>query len=341
MIRKVTEEFKHEFNRLATHPLQSWQWGDFRQKTGIKIIRLGRFREKSLVEIAQMSLHEIPKTGYMIGYIPKGIIPSMEMTQALYNFGKINNCIFIKFEPNIELISNPDPFNIFSGKFLFVKSPHPLFTKYSFQLDLNFSDDDLLKKFHPKTRYNIKVAQKHKVSIKEDNSRYAFERYLDLTTQTTKRQGFFAHDDNYHRLMWNEMRQAGIAHLFSANYSHEGSNIILVTWILFIFNGVLYYPYGASSQEYKNTMASNLMMWEAIRFGKKIGAKTFDMWGALGPNPDTNDPWFGFHRFKQGYGANLVEFVDSHDLIIKSIQYQIYNNLYTLRNVFLKLKAKM
>ena len=55
------------------------------------------------------------------------------------------------------------------------------------------------------------------------------------------------------------------AHLFKATYDNE----ILVTWILFVMGDTLYYPYGASSNNHREVMASNLMMWEAIKFGKK------------------------------------------------------------------------
>ena len=86
-------------------------------------------------------------------------------------------------------------------------------------------------------------------------------------------------------------------------------------------------------------MASNLMMWEAIRFGKKNGAKMFDMWGALGPNPNPKDPWYGFHRFKEGYGAKLTESIGTYDLVINPYLYPLYNLADRLRWVFLKLKS--
>ena len=87
-------------------------------------------------------------------------------------------------------------------------------------------------------------------------------------------------------------------------------------------------------------MASNLMMWEVIKFGKKLGLKKFDMWGALEPNPDTNDPWYGFHKFKQGYGAEHIEFIGSYDLVINPLLYQIYKVTDKLRWFILKIKSK-
>jgi lipid II:glycine glycyltransferase (peptidoglycan interpeptide bridge formation enzyme) len=133
--------------------------------------------------------------------------------------------------------------------------------------------------------------------------------------------------------MWASLKNS-MAYLLIAEYRGKP----LVAWILFIFNNVLYYPYGASSNEHREVMASNLMMWEAIRFGKKMKCGTFDMWGSLGPNPDPSDPWYGFHRFKEGYGGTLTEFVGSFDLIINPFLYQLYNLAHHARWVYLRIK---
>lgn len=333
-IANVPEQDKISFNKLAPHPLQSWEWGEFRKKTGLEVVRLGRYVKNKLIETAQITIHPIPFTNSAIGYLPKGRIPSQEMLEKLVELGKQFKCIFIKIEPNIEK-ENKIALNI-------QPSPHPLFTKYTFQLDLTPNEDQLLKNLHPKTRYNIKVAQKHGVVITEDNSDKTFKTYLDLLMETTKRQKFFAHNRKYHELMWETLRppaegggQALTAHLLKAIYQGE----ILATWILFLLNDTLYYPYGASSNKFRNTMASNLMMWEAIRFGKNHGAKVFDMWGALEPNPSKNDPWYGFHRFKEGYNAKLVEFVGSFDLVVNPTIYGLYNLVHKGREVFLKIKS--
>ena len=196
---------------------------------------------------------------------------------------------------------------------------------------------------HQKSRYNIKIAQKKGVEVKEDNSDKTFEEYLRLTKETTQRQNFYAHSEKYHRLMWETLREPKgklsdnnrlTAHLFKAIYKNE----ILVAWIVFVYKDTIYYPYGASSDNHREVMASNLMMWEVIKWAKKIGLKKFDMWGALGPNPDPKDPWFGFHRFKQGYGGRLVEFIGSYDLVLDKKLYLIFKLLNKLRWLYLKLK---
>jgi lipid II:glycine glycyltransferase (peptidoglycan interpeptide bridge formation enzyme) len=79
-------------------------------------------------------------------------------------------------------------------------------------------------------------------------------------------------------------------------------------------------------------------MWQAMLFGKNQGCHTFDLWGSLGPNPKKSDPWYGFHRFKKGYGGKLVEFIGSFDLVINKPLYKLYNIADSLRWKWLKLK---
>lgn len=338
-IREVDVKQSQDFNRLATHPLQAWEWGEFRLKEGIEVIRLGRYQDNKLKETAQVTIHPIPFTFWKVGYFPKGGQPSKELLDKLYQIGVEKNCIFIKLEPNVEKENWKPAAN--KLKIDLRKSPHPLFPKYTFRLNLDQTEEELLKKMHPKTRYNIKVAQKKGVKIKEDNTDNAFDIYLRLTQATTKRQKFFSHSLLYHKLMWETLKPAGIAHLLTANYLHDNKTYTLVTWVLFLFNGVVYYPYGASSTKFRNTMASNLIMWEAISFAKINGAKTFDMWGSLGPDASPQDPWFGFHKFKQGYNPELVEFIGSYDLIVNPKAYRLYNLIHALREVYLKLKSNL
>lgn len=335
MIITVKPEDKKAFNKKALHPLQTWEWGQFRQKTGIGVVRLGRYKDNKLVETAQITFHPIPFTDKKIGYFPKGPIPSRQMLGKLFETGKKENCVFIKLEPNIPI--NTKSIDVFTSQPHIRQSPHPLFTKYTFQLDLTKSEDDILKDMHSKTRYNIKVAQKNGVEVREENNISAFNNYLGLLFETTRRQKFYAHNQKYHQLMWETLHPGGIAHLLNAKIKDGGKEITLVSWILFLLNGVLYYPYGASSGKFRNVMASNLMMWEAIRFGKKHKAAIFDMWGSLGPSPDVNNPWYGFHRFKEGYSPRLAEFAGSFDIIIDPFKYKIYSLLYKIREKLLAL----
>jgi lipid II:glycine glycyltransferase (peptidoglycan interpeptide bridge formation enzyme) len=330
IIREVLPEEKVSFNQVASHPLQSWEWGEFRQKTGLKIIRLGVFEDKKIKNAYQLTVHSLPKINYNILYFPKGPMPNKNMLQTLEKLGRKEKAIFIKIEPNVR--ENPD-----IQKFLLennCRKGKSLFTPYSFQLDLRASEEQLLANMKPKTRYNIRVAQKHGVEIIEDNSAKAFEEYLRLTAETTRRQKFYAHSAEYHRQMWEVMSKSKIAHLFLAKYQNQ----VLATYIFFVFNKFLYYPYGASTRKHRQVMPTYALFWEAIKFGQKMGCQFFDMWGSPGPNPSPHDPWYGFHQFKEGFGGELVKFTGTYDLVINPPFYKLFNLANNLRWKFLKLK---
>lgn len=326
IVREILPEEKEQYNKLVGHVMQSYEWGEFRSVMGIKVLRMGYFEKDKLIGGFTLSIHSIPHTGFSVGYLPKGFLPDEMLVSNLKKIGIENNCIFIKLEPNVErsdaVIKILDDLGL-------VNSLKSLFTKYTFQLDLSKSEDELMRQMREKTRYNTRLAIKKGVVVTEENS---FEDYYTLMKETTERNNFFAHNENYHRKMWEIMSKNKVGHLLVARYQ----NTALTAWILFVFNNVLYYPYGASSSSYRELMSSNLMMWEAIRFGKKMGCNLFDMWGSLGPDPDPKDEWYGFHRFKEGYSPRLVEFVGSYDLIINPKLYPLYFKLDKLRWGLLK-----
>lgn len=332
MIREATERDKQVFNKLARHPLQSWEWGNFRKITGVEVTRFIETKAKKDVASYQITWHAIPKTGKWIGYVPKSEFPSEEMIEKIKSEAKKRSAIFVKFEPNERVDKKLD----YDVKDFFVAGK-PLFTKFTFVLDLKGSEDVLFAGLNQKTRYNVRLATKRGVTIEQDNSESAFEDYWRLTEETTKRQGFYAHTKDYHKKMWKEMTASGMGQLFKAVYQGE----IVSMWMVFVLNNKLYYPYGASTTKHKEVMANNLLMWEVIRYGKSKNCTEFDMWGSLGNDPDQKDSWYGFHKFKQGYGGELVEFAGTFDLVVDSFSYKVYLIVEKLRWIFLRFVRRL
>jgi lipid II:glycine glycyltransferase (peptidoglycan interpeptide bridge formation enzyme) len=340
LLRPIRDEEKDLYDSIVQHPLQSWAWGEFRKKTGVAVERIGFFENGNLKKALQVSFHKIPHLGFTAGYFPKGPMPDEEQLNALTQLAKTHNALFIKLEPNVGHVDgSPSGFSEIS-KFLLehdCQPGRPLFTKYTFQLSLEPDEEKLFAQLNSKTRYNVNLAFKKGVQIFEDTSEAGMEEHLQILAETTQRQGFYAHTPEYFRTMWKTLGKSGTMHIFKAVY--EGQT--LVSWIMFTFNKRLYYPYGASRNIHRDVMASNLMMWEMIKFGKQQGCTLFDMWGSLGPNPDEKDPWFGFHRFKKGFGGDLIEFLGTYDLVINKQVYSMYKIVEDIRWKLLRFKAKL
>ncbi|KKR11697.1 MAG: FemAB family protein [Candidatus Woesebacteria bacterium GW2011_GWA1_39_21] len=343
--RLATNSEKEQFDKMAVHPLQTWEWGEFRRKAGNDIIRFVNAHKKNLIDSYTLIIHKLPFGKYKIGTLIKCPHPTRELFPFLKKIAIENNLIFIKLEPNVIIdpkfkgqnsklqLKNKNEWTSWLQNYGCVRGK-TLFTPTSFWIDLTKSESDLLKSFSSKTRYNIRLAEKHGVKVTEDNSSEAFEKYLQLTFETAHRQGFYAHTQKYHKLMWKYLNLQPttynlqpVAHLLTAKYEGE----IITTWILFVWKDFLYYPYGASSDKHKNVMANNLVMWEAIKLGKKMGLTTFDLWG--------REEGKGFTKFKEGYNPQVVEFLGSWDFIVNKPLYYCYRIVEYLRWKILKLPA--
>lgn len=324
-IREIKVIEKDKFNNIVDHPVQSWEWGEFRERAGNRIFRLGLFDGDKLKEGYLLTIHKIPYTQFCVAMFTQGPEPSREMIGALQSFAKEKNIIFIRVEPRIE--TNQKALDLFSK--ISAIPGRPFFNKSTFIIDLTKSEDELLRGMHPKTRYNIRLAARHRIKVEEDNSPKTFEKYLELMDETTRRQKYYSHTTHYHKLMWKTLRSANITHLLKATYKGK----VLATWILFVWHNTLYYVYGASSTEHRETMATYAVMWEAIKFGKARGLKYFDLWG--------KEEGKGYTRFKEGFGGQPVEFAGTWDIVINPLMYKIYIFMDNLRWLVLKLKAKI
>lgn len=345
IIRDITKSDKKVFSKSASHPLQSFEWGEFRKKTGVEVVRKGIFDGDKLIAPVQVTIHPIPKLKYKVGYFPKGIMPDKDQIRVLREIGKENNCLMIKMEPNVGSVISDDRPNTHAWKtideFLIkngCQKGRPLFTRHTFQIDLSKSEEKLMAKMNSKTRYNVRLAEKKGVRVVVDNSDNSFKWFLKLLFEkTVKRQGFYAHTPEYFKKLWETLSQSGMTQLMRAEYKGQ----TLAVFMVFVFNEIIYYPYGASTREHKELMAPNLLMWEMIKYGKKLGCKTLDMWGSLGPNPNKKDDWYGFHRFKQGYGGDLMEFLGSYDLVLEPSLYKLYKTADQVRWLGLRTKANL
>lgn len=329
----MLEITQSQLNKIAQHPLQTWEWGEFRKATGNEILR---------THYGQLTLHKLPFTNYKIGMFLKGPEPTAEMLKELKELGEKNNLVFIKFEPaaGFKMENEEEKHRCEHLRSIFIEAGavqgKPFFTPTTFWIDLSKSEETLLKGFNSKTRYNIRLAERRGVRIEEDNSEGTFDTFITLMQETVERQRFYAHSENYHRKLWMTLhtnmlkkKQKPIARLLKATYEDE----VLAVWEMFVWKDILYYPYGASTEKHKNVMAPNLMLWEAIRYGKQHKLKTFDLWG--------REPGKGFTKFKEGYNPQVVEFLGSWDLITSSLPlYNVYRLAEAGRWGMLRLKSK-
>jgi len=308
---------------MKTHILQTQQWADFKTSYGSDSIKAGNvFYTK----------HAIPFTKSFYAYCPR-INPFEVDFEKLKKSLEKNNCIACHFDvPNIVQGS---PEEIPAREVLELhckKSSRDEFAKGNFILNLAPDLDTIMGNMHPKQRYNIKLAEKKGVTVRKSDEK-DLDVFFELYKDTAKRQGYFYRSKDYFEKMVNIFKKDNLVYFMIMEFEGEP----LAAWMLFIYDNVLYYPYGGSSVSHRNLQPNSLVGWEAIKFGKKHHCEYFDMWGAAYDVNDTEDPYYGFTDFKRKFGGTHVQYIDSYDLVINKISYQLFNTANSIRWKLLKL----
>jgi len=302
---------------LDIHILQSQEWGEFKARAGTSPVRVGGI---------QYTKHKIPLLNKYIAYAPKVNFYKQKFSwKELKDSLKDEKCVAIKFDvPNV--IKQEKPGNEYKKLIETLekhckKSPKSTFAEWNVLLDITPYEDDLIRNFSQKTRYNARLSAKKGVEVKIENNEKGIKIFNKLQNETAKRQHFLTHPDSYYEKVFETLNSHNMANILIAYYKKEP----LVAWMLFNKDGTLYYAYGGSTTAHRKLMASNLIAWEAIKLGKRLDCKMFDMWGATG---DKDNAYWGFTRFKLGYGGELVKYIDSYDFIVNKPIYKLFNIAY-------------
>ena len=200
--------------------LQSWQWGEFQGKVGNKPIRLQMVENGRILTQAQGFEKKI-LPGVKFIYLPK----AGNCTDVLDYLQK-SGYFFARIEPTEDL-KVPVKFEVFN-----VGNRQPQDTLV---LNTEKSEEELLAGMHAKTRYNIKLAEKKGITVKEEKN---VDVFWKLNQETFARDKFKSHNREYYKKML-EMENC---HQLTAYLG----NIAIASNILIHFGDTLTYLHGAS-----------------------------------------------------------------------------------------------
>ena len=291
--------------------LQTQEWLDFQNFIERKTFSYNNGKIK-----ANIIRHDLP-FGKNYLYIPHG--PEIyfgEIQSGLKNeadnflkylkeLGKENKSIFAKIEPLEDVVME-----VIYRKSL-KRSKKSIQPTRTVLVDLNLSEARLLERMHHKTRYNIKVAEKHGVIVKDGND---LEAFWKLLKKTAKRDRFGSHSKEYYKKFLEYFNGNIKAEMVMAYYNDRP-----VAGALLLTHGdTCYYLHGASDHNARNVMAPHALHWEIMKWAKAKGYHHYDFWGIDAKR------WPGVTRFKLGFGGQEKEYPGSFDLPISKIWYLIY-----------------
>ena len=122
---------REEWNKNAGHPMQSWEWGKFREKMGNRITRINGDNQYLIIWT------NAKPTNLWFGYCPMSKIPTEEDLKTM------KDGIGIRFEP-YEMKGAKVPDGLTEGRHLFKPK--------TYWIDLTLDEDELLGRMTSKCR---------------------------------------------------------------------------------------------------------------------------------------------------------------------------------------------
>lgn len=313
--------------------LQSDSWRAFQEAAGHETVHADG-AGYSMTGI----VHELPIVGKYL-YIPRGPVIEENRTnlsvvaRELERIARESVAKWIRVEPKSE--KTLEQLQTFLGKKV-VKAPHDVQPREIFAVDIAKPEDGLLAGMKPKTRYNIRLAEKKGVKVfatREEKYRQAF---LDLIMTTADRKEIVPHPRGYYEKFFSVFPE-DMCHFFVAEYEGE----VLAANLLVTFGEWAYYLHGGSSDRHRDVMAPYLLQWEQMKFARARGCVKYDFGGVrVATKGQGNGSWEGITRFKRGFSSATepLLFPGAYDIVLDAKAYFLYDHLRLLKENLLYMK---
>jgi lipid II:glycine glycyltransferase (peptidoglycan interpeptide bridge formation enzyme) len=326
-------------SRPDGHVLQTSPWGTLKARYEWTDARVGLIRKGALEAGAQILFRRLPAGLGRLAYVPKGPLvdwsdegQTHQLVNALDDAARSHGAIALTFEPGLR----DDPGHLERLRSLDFR-PAPFSAvqpRRTLVVDISADEDDLMMDMKSKTRYNIRLAARKGVTVREGDTAdvSTFTRLLEATADRAE---FGIHPSSYYEAAYELFVPRGWARLLLAEVESEAVAGLMV----FALPPRSWYFYGASSTAHREKMPTYLLQWEAMRWAKSLGCTTYDLWGVPDEDRDVledqfterSDDLWGVYRFKRGFGGDLVRTVGAWDRVLAPARYQLYQWALSLR----------
>lgn len=304
------------------HILQSWAWGEFKSRWNWHPTRLLWRVNGEPAAGAQILRRAIPGTPFGMAYVAKGPVLDPDdkalVERVLHDIereARRLRCAFVKIDADVP--AGHDTVVPLLHRRGWRPSSEQIQFRNTAILDIMPDEETLLMDMHSKTRYNIRYAGRKGVVV-EDGTLEDLPVFYEMYRETSERHGFLIRPAEYYLDVWRDFMQRGFAHVQIAYFEEEP----LAGQVLFRYGDTIWYFYGASRDLHRNKQPTYLLQWEAIRWGKRVGATTYDMWGAPDILTEDDELW-GVWRFKRGFNAEFREQIGAWDYPVSDLGYTL------------------
>ncbi len=306
-------------NHSKGHFAQSLRWAKTKEEWDHEIVMV-RDDDGKIKGSMLLLIRKIPALHSALVYSPRGPVCNIEdketfqkLTKQAEEVAKKYKAFMLRMDPDIANsdmqfrdIVKENGYKIVDKVKDLNDIIHP---KIVFRLNLKEkTEDELFASFHQKTRYNIRLAGKKNVTVRE-GKREDIAEFQKIMEVTGSRDKFPIPDTKYFEELYDIMGEDHVKILFA---DYEGQAI--ATTYNFLYGNKVWYMFGGSLNEKRNLMPTYLLQWEGIKWAKENGCDIYDFRGICAVDLEHRNE--GLYRFKKGFNPDLIEFMEI---------YKVYN----------------
>lgn len=301
---------------------QSWNWGEFQNKLGYEVVRLGFFDGNEQFGAASGIVIRAKRGKYL--YVRNGPVLSWEnkdrvnfVINSLKKLAKDLGLWHVRISPHIESGTNES--NVLNSFNFPISKMSDVDALDTWVLDLEQTDEEILNNMRKTTRYEIRKAEKQGVKIITSVDPEDIDKFYPIYEDTVKRQQWTGYSKDYIKKQFETFVKDNQAKLFLAEY--EGK--FIAASIFIYYGNSSNYHYSGSLTEFRKIPAPALIQWKNIQEAKQRGLKRYNFWG-ISPENKPNHPWQGLSFFKTGFGGFAERWLPTRDIPVSPLYYVTY-----------------
>ena len=291
--------------------LQSPEWQEIQERMGRPCSRIA-----GLLVIQ----HDLP-FGLCYLYCPRPASLGREFLPAVKAEATRTGAVFLKVDPAERLKIENLPVRQ-AGKLKIFPS-HTLQPQSTVSIDCACDDAALLSAMHPKTRYNIRLAERKGVSVRRAGIE-EFGSFFALLGETARRDRFSLHPAAHYRALLGVTSEMFANELWVAERNGTLLAAAVVNW--FKPARTATYLHGASSFAHRAFMAPHLLHFRLMQEARERGFGAYDFGGI------DERRWPGVTRFKKGFGGAVLMYPPSQDAVFRPFLYRLWRFQHALRH---------
>ena len=339
MVELLSSDDRNAWNALALREpafalMQSWEWGQLKEKLGWKAYRFGVRNEGQLIAGAQLLLKSLPLGNFSVAYVPRGPIgkwvdPEIfkPLFQEIHHLASCHNAVLLKVEP--PWMENMEDATILNQSG-FRYTPCGNQPRATITVDLTPDLDTIFSQMRKSTRRKIKDGPRKGLTTRI-GTESDLKSFFELLDNTAQRAGFSIHPYKYYQNEFLSLDAEGHSLLLFAYYENEPVAVNLS----YSFGEHAGFFHQASASNTGNLNPNYLLVWEAIKLLKERGCRSYDLWGIpdeIGdivsegeelPDYSRRDGLWGVYKFKAGFSKNIVVFPGSYDYVYQRLPYSV------------------